>query len=290
MKDKRKLIILYGFPRGGTSIVWNILQSHPEVYAPRYESKEILAYLLPPNRFGLGPIYRRILDKKLPLPVIPAAIQLRLIRKRIEFYMTQRHKLEGNDERYQGVPYTLSEIDDCHIVMKSLAPDLQLNLFLEKVFTDFDIYYIGLVRNGYAICEGFVRRGFEIEYIGKMFANTIATMLSNQDTKNKHLIIKFEDVLDDPFAMSEQLFQFLEISTTQLDELRFLSKAIVSADGDLNTFGVERQKYWFNRTTIKDFIVPEQSLIQAEKLSNEQRDLFNQYAGKAMLQIGYDAN
>ena len=38
----KKIILIAGYSRGGTNLLWNILQSHPDIASPIYETGTIL--------------------------------------------------------------------------------------------------------------------------------------------------------------------------------------------------------------------------------------------------------
>ncbi len=42
MKNKN-VVLLIGLSRGGTNIAWNVLQSHPGICSPIYETGELVA-------------------------------------------------------------------------------------------------------------------------------------------------------------------------------------------------------------------------------------------------------
>lgn len=55
-----KIVVLNGLERGGTDIVWNILQTHPQLCSPELETGEIL--LNEVFRWAPTKIIRRILN------------------------------------------------------------------------------------------------------------------------------------------------------------------------------------------------------------------------------------
>ena len=70
MKNE-KVIVLAGWAHGGTNIVWNLLQSHPEICSSGVETGELLrrspallAGLIASGACGLGAV-RRFVDRRL---------------------------------------------------------------------------------------------------------------------------------------------------------------------------------------------------------------------------------
>lgn len=102
-------------------------------------------------------------------------------------------------------------------------------------------------------------------------------------------LIHFEDILKDPFKMSSVLYQFLNLCPVQLNKLRLKSKKIINKDGNHEeAFGIDGQKYWFDRENIHEIIDPDVNKNQLKNLPPEAILIFNEQASKALKLFGYE--
>ena len=101
-------------------------------------------------------------------------------------------------------------------------------------------------------------------------------------------MIKFEDILQQPFDVAEDLFAFVDARPRQLDRLRFKSKKVIGDQGEHRvTFGNEHRKYWFDRKS-NQILDPSVNQRQMDRLSGEMIDEFNKEAGSALDFFGYE--
>lgn len=224
----KKLIIINGFGRGGTNILWNILQSHPQVCSAIYETGELLTFLFPPKTTHIRGIRRRMYANQPPLPILPDALQLSLIRRRLHNFKMKNLSYPEVNEKYEDVPYTHQEVADTILCLKSIGTDIDLNPFLQRLYPDHTIYHILLVRNGYALAEGHLRRGRDLAGYARFYQETIDKMYQMlADSKQHAIMLRFEEMLLDPFKTAKTVYQFTDLTPRSLDKLRLKSKKVV---------------------------------------------------------------
>lgn len=268
-----KVIILSGYARGGTNIAWNILQSHPDICAPVYET---------------GELFKRSLSLRVCSLL---ASQFDICKKNIDtsLYKAKLATLEHQDNKYisEGILYTKKQVSSAALNLKSVNNDIFLTDRLLHVYPD--LYFIALARNGYALCDGYLRRGGTAADAGRLYRRIAEKMKRYSDSIPHFKMIKFEDVLQHPFEIAERLYTFLGASPVTVDKLRLKSKKVINAQGEHATaYGSENRKYWFDRSSIGQIISPNVNQTQMDRLTDEAVDEFNHEAESALNFFGYD--
>lgn len=268
-----KVIVLSGFARGGTNIAWNILQSHPDVCSPIYETGELFSRSWK-LRF-CRPLARRI-------DVCKKVIDAQLIESKLE-------TLEHADNKFikEGKLYTVEQVTNATLNLKSVNNDIFLTNLLLKVYPN--LYFIALARNGYALCDGYIRRGLTATDAGRLYQRIGQEMQRYSNTISRFKIIRFEDILQHPFEKAEELYAFSELSPVKLEKLRLKSKKVINKAGDhKSAFGNENRKYWFDRGSIGQILDPNVNQTQVGRLTEKHIREFNREAGSALEFFGYE--
>jgi hypothetical protein len=188
--------------------LWNILQSHPQVCSPKLETGEIF--------FESG-ILQKI--KKWPwIPLIfPYIIDKELYRYKMLTLNHPTNIYKTEDERY-----TKEEVSEATLCMKSVNDDIFLTDILLKTYPE--MYIIGLVRSGYALLDGNIRRGRSVRETAELYNRITNQMRSYEKRVTGFKMIKFEEVLSSAFEIGSTLFEFAEMDPTQIEKIRLKSK------------------------------------------------------------------
>jgi hypothetical protein len=271
----RKVIILSGFARGGTNIVWNILQSHPKIVAPPHETGELFAkskmlrLLKRTPSDGIFPLGARLID-----------------------YTLFRYKMESlrhSDNRYiyAGVLYSREQMKRSALCLKSVNNDILLTHLLAKVYPD--LYFIALTRNGYSLADGYIRRGQTARDAARLYRQMSEEMQRYASIIPRFKMLHFEDVIQRPFEVARDLFAFVDVQPCDLEMLRLKAKRIINDRGEHSVaFGGEDRKYWFSKGNIDQIIDPSIDQTQMTRLTDEMLDEFNHEAGSALEFFGYE--
>jgi hypothetical protein len=267
-----KVIVLSGYARGGTNIAWNLLQSHPQICSPVYETGELIHQSLPfrislflSKYFGFT---RKIFINELNKFVLKT--------------------LDHPDNKYktEEVIYTEKELSNSAICLKSVNTDIFYTNSLYYVYPN--LYFIGLARNPYALADGYLRRGGTISEVADLYNRIFRQMEKFSNFVPNFKLIRFEDIIEKPFDMAEELFRFLDVHPHQLDKLRLKSKKLVNLEGKHKiTFGNENQKYWFDRSSISQIIDPNINKVQKSRITDKMIHELNQEITPAMEFFGY---
>lgn len=278
---KPRAIVINGLSRGGTNILWNILQSHPQVCSPIHETGELIFDHISPFT---------LLDPSTAKRVAAWPITSRLGRgyllRQFEKWKLQNLQSPDNSTKYEGVPYSRQEVEDCVICFKGVDSDVDLNGLLESMYGD--VAHVVLVRHGHAVCNGWKRRGVSPKDAGRKYASLLRRMLASNDGSRTFILIKFEEMLRDPFGIAGRLFEDLHLEPTELPKLRLKSKRVLGDSGTHDAaFGQEGRKYWFAPDEICAVLDADINARQIANLKNDARRDFDSKASEIMKELGY---
>lgn len=279
MKNK-KVILLSGYSRGGTNIAWNLLQSHPEICSPVFETGKLFT-----NRPSTLSDYMYTVWNRLNL--LNSWTGHRIIDSKLHNFKLLT--LDHSDNRYKtrDSRYTKKEVARASLCLKSVDQDISYTDLLLSVYPD--LYFLALTRNGYAFAEGHMRRGRSVQEAGRLYANTGETMRRLSNRIPHFRMVKFEDILQDPFGTAGELFNYVNVSPARLSELRIKSKKIISESDDHQVVhGANQKKYWFDRKTIGNILDPAINERQISRLSGQSIKDFNREARHTLEYFGYE--
>ncbi|MFX1257988.1 MAG: hypothetical protein ACFFAN_09020 [Promethearchaeota archaeon] len=293
MRNK-KVIVINGFPRGGSNIIWNIMQSHPLVCSPISETGAILSDLFRFKSYiKLTFFIKRfkrslywLLKNNTFLESSFVSIMGKLIDKLFYKYKMKTLIEPYNRFKYENLPYNKKEVKNSVLCLKSLNEDIELTNFFLKIYKN--IFFVGLIRNGYALCEGWNRRGLDAKTSGLIYRKYCEKIIKDSKNLKNYLIVKFEEIIKNPFIEATKLYEFTQLNPTILRKLRLKSKRLLTREGNHKVkFGEEHKKYWFNAESITDYLNPEISEIQTKKLSNSDRKIFEKEAKPILKYFNY---
>ncbi|MFX1393584.1 MAG: sulfotransferase [Promethearchaeota archaeon] len=280
----QKVIVINGFQRGGTNILYNIFQSHPLICSPNnletgeiisqnyrlysYPKTKLIRYLIKRGKLNLY----RLLNQKAILNSILTRIIGYLIDGIFFRYKRKNYRNPFNRFKYENVPYSKKEVKNSMLCLKSVHHDIELNHFFSKIYPN--IFFIGLIRNGYALCESWIRRGKDTEYCSLRYRKFCEMMIKDSKKLKNYKIVKFEDVLENPFEMASKLYKFTKLKPIFLEKLRLQVKRILTEEGHRIKYGKESAKYWFDPKNITHLLDPNINKIQIQKLSERDRKIF----------------
>lgn len=278
----KKTIVLNGLARGGTNITWNILQSHPNIVSPVYETNEIIG-----SRSYLALIAPILKNKRY------AQINNlfgKYINSRFSHYKLKNLDNDDNKYKTETLTYSRNEILDATLCIKGVCSknnwDLGYSELLYKSFPE--VYFITLIRNGYAICEGWKRRGVTPKESGYLYARYAEQIIRDSECFPYYKIIAFEDVLSAPFDMAQSLFSFIREEPYTLDKLRIKVKNTLNQANEHKAhYGELNKKYWFTRESISEIIRYDINKVQHAGLSELDKTQFEQEAKDALRYFNY---
>jgi len=269
--ENHKVILLAGYARGGTNITWNILQSHPQICSPVHET---------------GTLFKKSLKLRVFQYIGEMIDCSKLLDKEITRFKIKNLQHDDNKFKSEDLLYSEEEIKKCAVCLKSVNNQIYYTEKIAKTYPD--LYFIGLTRNGYSLADGYIRRGMSAEKAGAVYYTISEEMKRLSENLRNFKLLKFEDVIRDPFKVAEELFAYTEMEPEYLEKLRFKTKKVINPDGNHKVrFGKEHRKYWVNRDNLDKIIDKNIDSRQKNRLSDEQIKEFNKQAAGALSYFNY---
>ncbi len=131
-------------------------------------------------------------------------------------------------------------------------------------------HFIGLVRDGYAVCEGIKRKGRQpISHAAKHWARVNEMMMEECNHVKRYLQISYEDITENPEQASTKLAEFLNLDKNKISE----------------SF---RQKYQIhNMAEGKESAVVNYNSESTIRLNTDELDTVEQIAAQTLSKLGY---
>lgn len=289
-------IFVNGFQRGGTNILMNLIVSHPEVCMLGGETQVVF------YGHGRQPIKKwgaRILS----IPILFSTWQHTFWpyrfyeRKKINIWILKYIDLifywskimaPRNRFKYDGTRNTIPEIANARLLCKNVNGVVLASHIFADMYPDATM--IGLVRNGLAICEGFLRRGWTAERVGKMYEKICQQMIHDANKMENYQLIYFEDIILDPVQCVNRIYNYIDLDIKLVQKFKMQAKKSTNKDGSRSyTFGgtYDRETHWYPIEEISNQFRKDVNENQIARLSYENKKIFLKHAGKSMEQLGY---
>ncbi len=292
-------IFVTGFSRGGTTILMNLLTSHPDVCTVGeihqvFKGSSVLD--------SVWEIVTKAITRDLPLilasgqdfisprnwsPRAPIGARTQDFIRRV----LRRAKLSSTHEylnRFKSpdVYYTDDERSRSRMLGKNLDGMAFLSDTMIQMYPEAEV--VGLIRNGFAVCEGHVRRGRPAREVGRLYRMVVEKMLSDQESAPNYHIVKFDDLLQRPVRELKHLFVQLGLNPFQLKHVRLQQRKRISQEGLHELQGdCEWSLQWLTLEDLPNHLDHDIDARQSERLSRRDRDQFLLEAGDVMERLGY---
>jgi hypothetical protein len=284
------------FSRGGSNILWNIFLSHPQACSPIRETLEIFSIdPRAPKLEGYMVILLsrqwRIFDQwnlALRRPLTPSAknyIDRTLYRWKLKTLCDDEMKFKN-----QNQIYTTEEVEKARLVIKNnngltFASDLFKEIYPQATF-------IALVRHPLALYESHKRRktpvSNSIEEFADYYLEMTAKMLADANDMETYFLIKFEELLAQPVASMQTLYNWAGLDMGLHDALRFKAKPHMRANGSHATDFTSGRHYWFPFDEAHRILEPKVNYYQMDLVSEDEKYRLNERLGELMGALGYE--
>lgn len=277
--------MVQGFAHGGTNVLWNMLQSHPHIVSPIWELNELFGRRARHPLLAYGVQYCN--------DVIPFCRQLRsrFVTREIESAVLQTLTHPDNKYKTPTSRYTHDDLNCVSVVMKGVNNwryhDIASVPLLRSVYQNMCLIVLSF--DGYALCNGWMRRGLHPHRIGELYTRYAREMITlEQQFPNKCIRITFSEVVSNPFTLAERLFAWCDITPATLPQLRLKVKRTLGNDGQHTAQqGAEGVKMWFDRASIGSFLDSDIEERQRSLLNTDARRAFTKTGGEGLALLGY---
>jgi hypothetical protein len=295
----RRPIFLVGFSRGGTHLVLNLLRSHPEVASPRGELHEVFrGRPSEPRRVRLAkrlrawPIRalegRDVFDAGDWTPRPPLRPWSRRCLDRILFAEKLRAREHGQNRwKAPGQPYTRRGIARARLCCKNVNGLILLSRELAVCYPDAS--FVGLVRDGFTVCEGQARRGVPLEEAARRYE--LGCRILDEDSRGiaRFTLLRYEDLLASPLDFLKQLYEAAELDLGRVQKLRLETKAVIEADGEHRiVLGArEKQLLWYDVADFPRHLRADANANQRARLSTAETGRVAALCDWSLRRFGY---
>ena len=292
----RAPIFVNGFSFGGTNMITNLLASHPEVCWLSGETHEVF-YSKPRKkldkwvrRFFYLPVQvssgrhvfgRECLEERSPLS--------KLMMRYVDLYFfMDKLSTDRNEYKSEDVRYLREEVKNCRFLAKNVNGVVLAGSQFSRIYPD--ATFLALVRNGLALCEGYVRRGWTAEEAGRLYETVCQKMIQDSQTIPNYHILKFEEMVSDPVGFMKNIYAYSDLDFAKVQKVRLQAKKSMNEDGTRSyTFGgsKDRETHWFTMEELRNYVRKGVNENQIDRLSPQDRDAFLKQARRSMEILGY---
>ena len=254
-------IIVNGFGRGGTNILMNLLLSHPDTAMPTGELHKVFRGGAMGEKAARG-VFKRIFYN-LPIKLMyrhdlfrhPMKIDVFIepdfsntkFFKYIDWilYREKQKALHESHNLWKDptTHYTREDLARARLTVKAHNNLIYLNDIFRSIYKD--VRFVAVIRNGFALCEGYMRRGKSVEAAANLYnkiGDQIAQNLSNPD----YMCIKFEDIITSPLKAVQKIYSHCGLDPEKCKYFRFQHKSTISKNGKPVLEGnYDRQLVWY---------------------------------------------
>ena len=300
--DMNHMVLLGGFARGGTSIIWNLLQSHHDAMGAGREthellvgSKEVEGTLTVRRRHlshalrGAVPRPRVIGGHVFPNVAVFAASNLarRRIPRRLRPLVVdaiERGVVDTSNDPIRGVvrpgePYARGAT--VRPVIKNINGIVHLHPSFLELFPG--AVNVLLIRDPLALCESRVRRGSfqSIEKFGVVYRLIVEEMVRQVQTIPGTVVVDFDDFLRDPGSTIRALYAAVGLEGVP-SHVRLKNKSFGTPAGERRTFGDGPRWSWIPFEELSSLIAGDVGDVQRSRLTAAQVDEFRRGAEDAI--------
>ncbi len=293
-------IFVNGFSRGGTTILTNLLASHPDVCLVGETHHVFKGHRITDSPWR---VLSKCLRHDVPILVghgqdffsprlIKPRKQLSLWAKKRIDRILYREKLRSqhpllNLYKSPDVVYTQDELVQARLLCKNIDGMIYANDTFVEMYPD--AAFFGLVRNGLAVCEGHLRRGRPAAETGWRYQLLVDKMLRDAKELPRYQIMRFEDLICNPVQTLQSLYSHVGLDLEKLRQLRMQVRRVMDAQGNHRLNGAsEWNVVWLEPSELPSYFQQDVDQNQIKRLSQADRDAFLKQAGSAMERLGYD--
>jgi hypothetical protein len=297
----RHSIFVNGFSRGGTTILTNLLASHPHVCLMGEIHHVFKGASLTDTKWRIvnkclwhdAPIILRQAQDFFSPRLIKSRKPLsRWAKRRIDqiLYREKLHSQHPAMNRYKSAEQTYlpAELAASRMLCKCidgmiLTTDAWRDMYPDAVF-------FGLVRNGLAICEGHLRRGRSAAEIGWRYNLLVRKMISDAEKDPNYHLIRFEDLLQNPWQTLQAAYARAGLDASLVQQVRMQARRVMDAQGNHRLCGKQEwELMWLKPPALDSYLQRDVDKNQIKRLSKVDQRAFLQHAAEAMEMLGYTA-
>lgn len=293
-------IVLHTFSKGGSNLIWNIFQSHPNVVSPGGEIHETFTDVWGRVRSLLATRSRDYWHINNTNPRQRASVRFdRFVKGRL--YEAQLKTLtdEPNAWITQDRKYSEAEVKSARLALKCHNGQVFLTEQLRSTFDE--PYFVAMPRDAFSLCEAYLRRGHfsSAEIFANHYKMVVDKMISDSKRVWNYQIVRYEDLFGPKFHTTlESMFSACNLDATALNGMVRLKAKELEGDeakslqDHWSGSTVERNvspgaKYWIPISDIGSFVDFDVNQRQADSLDSDSRRTVERICGSTLEELGY---
>lgn len=295
----KKPIFINAFARGGSNIIMNLLLTHSNVCVSAGETQKVfkgtkwdtfgkkmkkrlyadmLVRIFTRQDFFSGECYQ---NRNSVPNFIKRHIDRTLYYGRFAAMIDTHNRF-----KFENIEYQNEDLAKCRLLTKGLNGIVFTANLFDEMYSD--ATFLALIRNGLAICEGYVRRGIPAEKAGEVFKKVVNEMSSLNSQLSNYFIVRYEDMVNNPFKFMKMIYEMAKLDIDDVKKVRLQSKKVMGDNGKRNLLrGFDRQVFWCNPDELGNHVRNDVNENQIKQLKNSDKEKFLKIAGKEMETLGY---
>lgn len=290
-------IFVNGLSRGGTTLLTNLIASHPGVSLVGETHHVFKGTSITDNCWQ---VIRKCL--RYDAPIILGQVQdffsprLMKARKPLSRWAKRRIDWALHTEKQRVAFARLPSLHDAAEpgaeppVTRLLAKNIDGMIYTTSAWVEMypGATFLGLIRNGLAVCEGHVRRGRSAAEIGWRYRVLAERMLQDAAHLPRYRIVRFEDLVASPWRALELACAHCGLDVGQVGSIRVQNRRVMDAQGNHRLSGErEWEVRWLSPAEMDDYFQAAVDAHQIQRLTRRERDDFLRQAGPVMERLGY---
>ena len=295
MKDMliKSPIFLGCFARGGSTILMNLLLSHPDVCSAIRQTQGIFGSRWPHITIAGSLVValsrqwtlfdpRHMKDRR-PLTKSAGSFIDRTL------YHWKLKTLSHHELRYKSESeiYAREEVENARLVLKNNNG----LVFMTEVFAGMypDATFINMSRHPLPLFESYKRRGIERspERFSQFYEEIAVKMALDCERRPNCRFIRFEDVLSDPLGSFNKLYRIAGLDGEMVQKIRLRAMKTIQPDGQHRTSLVPLRHYWFNRQNLNEILESNINEYQARRVDERDNEIVMRLTEKSRRLFGY---
>ena len=183
--------------------------------------------------------------------------------------------------------YTREEIKAARLLSKNLDGLTYLTPELSRMYPD--AVFLGLARNGFAVCEGHLRRGHTLEKIAARYEKGSRLMLEHSKSIPNYHLLRYEDLLAAPLETLKKVYRLAGVEIDRVKKVRLEDKKVMGKDGDRRTVqqGEWKKMIWYGLEEFDKHFRSDANENQIKRLTEEQKGLIRERCASSLGKLGY---
>ena len=212
-------------------------------------------------------------------------LRLKRILER-ERYRARKHPIYSRFKS-TDVTYTFQEVQNARLLSKNIDGMVYMTGTLAAAFPN--ATFVSLLRNGFALCEGHLRRGRSAAESGWRYRQLVEHMSLDAEMLPNYHFVRFEELLADPLRFTREIYELVGLDPTAVSNVRMQRRRVMDACGNhrLEAGGDEWSVVWLNLQDLPHYFEPNADRNQIVRLSEFDRLAFLADAGPTMARLGY---